>query len=114
MHKQQQSLKGDVEASGADLDIITRKKQNQHRRQHRDFAQAGAKTTGQPNHPNTCTRNKCGRCNREKHPRDKCPAREAQCHNCQRKGHYSAMCYHRAQISTVSEEPNKEPTDTAV
>ena len=58
------------------------------------------------------TRDKCGHCSKEKHPRDKCPAREVQCHNCQCKGHYSVMCYQKA-ISTVSEEHTEEPTDTA-
>lgn len=114
VHQQQLSLKGD---STADLDVITRKKQNNsnyHRGQRRDSAQT--KTTNQPRHPGTRTRDKCGRCGREKHPRDKCPAREAQCNNCKRKGHYSAVCYQR-EISTMSEEPTEEctddPTDTA-
>ena len=115
MHQQQQSLKGD--STGAELDVITRKKQNnsQYHRGRRDSPQT--KNTNQPRHPDTRTRDKCGRCGREKHPRDKCPAREAQCNNCKRKGHYSAMCYQR-DISTVSEEPTEEqctdePTDTA-
>ena len=116
MHEQQQSLKGDVGTSGADLDIISYKKQsspfNQHRRQRLDFAKAGAKTMRQPSHPSMHRGDKCGHCSREKPSRDKCPAREAQCHSCQCKGHYSAMCYQRV-ISTVSEEPTEEPTDTA-
>ena len=86
VHKQQQSLKGD--STGAELDVITHKKQNNsqyHRGQRRDSPQS--KNTNQPRHPGTRTRDKCGRCGREKHPRDKCPAREAQCNNCKRKGH---------------------------
>ena len=44
----------------------------------------------------------CTRCSRERHPRDKCPAKDVQCHNCQRKGHYSAQCFRRT-VSTVQD-----------
>ena len=45
---------------------------------------------------------KCTRCGKEQHARDKCPAKDATCHRCQRKGHYSAMCFAKT-VSTVSE-----------
>ena len=45
---------------------------------------------------------KCGRCGGEQHPRDKCPARDAQCHNCQRRGHFSTQC-RRKTVSTLQE-----------
>ena len=35
----------------------------------------------------------CTRCGKGTHPREKCPARDAICHRCQRKGHYGALCY---------------------
>ena len=115
VHEQQQSLKGDDKTSGADsnLDAIGHKKnigaRNPHRGQRRDSTHGN--TGKQPRTPTTRTRDKCGRCGREKHPRDKCPAREAQCHNCQRKGHYSVMCYQRT-ISAVLEEPDTAFLDT--
>ena len=34
----------------------------------------------------------CGRCGKEAHPREKCPARDQTCHKCQKKGHFGAMC----------------------
>ena len=38
-------------------------------------------------------RKKCGRSHK---PQDLCPAKDAKCHKCSRKGHYAAMCYSRA------------------
>lgn len=35
----------------------------------------------------------CKRCGRERHALDKCPARSANCHKCNRKGHFSAQCF---------------------
>ena len=35
----------------------------------------------------------CTRCGKGTHPHKKCPARDAICHRCQRKGHYGALCY---------------------
>ena len=37
--------------------------------------------------------NLCGRCGKGPHSRDKCPAREATCHRCHKKGHYSSQCH---------------------
>ena len=44
----------------------------------------------------------CTRCGKGQHARDKCPAKDATCHCCQRKGHYSALCYSKT-VSAVSE-----------
>ena len=46
---------------------------------------------------------KCGRCGRERHPREKCPAKDAQCHSCGRKCHYSAMCRNKT-VSAMQED----------
>ena len=49
------------------------------------------------------TQNKCPRCGKTPwHNRQQCPAKDAQCHKCQKTGHYSACCYSR-QISSVTE-----------
>ena len=34
----------------------------------------------------------CKRCGKGQHPKEKCPARDASCHRCHRKGHYSSQC----------------------
>ena len=38
------------------------------------------------------TPKQCTRCGKGSHQRDKCPARDAVCHKCHKKGHYSAYC----------------------
>ena len=35
---------------------------------------------------------KCQYCGRKSHPRSECPAREKECHNCKRTGHWSTVC----------------------
>ena len=34
----------------------------------------------------------CKRCGKGQHPKEKCPARDASCHRCHRKRHYSSRC----------------------
>ena len=63
----------------------------------------------QPNPIHQQQGGRCGRCGKERHPREKCPERDAQCHNCQRIGHYSSQCRQRA-VSTVQDG---ETVDTA-
>ena len=40
-------------------------------------------------------RRSCSRCGGQSHPIDKCPAREATCFRCQKKGHFSSKCFSR-------------------
>ena len=47
--------------------------------------------------------NLCGRCGRGTHGRDKCPAREAICNRCHKRGHYSLQCRTKMVHSTSSE-----------
>ena len=50
----------------------------------------GKKT--KPN-PANSTSKKCTRCGKESHPRERCPAKDAICNKCHKRGHYSAQCY---------------------
>ena len=34
----------------------------------------------------------CGRCGKGAHPKEKCPAKDAICYKCRKKGHYGAQC----------------------
>ena len=47
--------------------------------------------TGKPKN-NSSTPGSCTRCGKDAHPRDKCPAKDAECHKCKKKGHYGAVC----------------------
>ena len=33
---------------------------------------------------------KCKRCGNKPHPRDQCPAKQAECYKCKKKGHFSS------------------------
>ena len=44
----------------------------------------------------------CMRCGKDYHKRDKCPARDATCHKCQHKGHYSSQCFTKSVVATVT------------
>ena len=43
----------------------------------------------------------CSRCGRGPHPRQLCPAKDAVCHGCKKKGHFSSMCFSRS-VNDVS------------
>ena len=46
----------------------------------------------------------CTRCGKGQHPKDKCPAKEATCYRCQRKGHFGAQCFSKsvAELSSAN------------
>lgn len=54
--------------------------------------------------PQAKTAQACTRCGREQHPREKCPAKDATCHRCQKKVHYSSQCFAKqvAEVATDS------------
>ena len=45
---------------------------------------------------------KCSRCGRSPHSREVCPAKDATCRKCKKKGHFSAMC-HTKSVQSVTE-----------
>ena len=109
VHEQQQTLKNITDGN---LDAIRPHRplnpgDNRHRNcaitSDRHDQQRGNRrhTQSRPNQTQPDERS-CTRCSRERHPRDKCPVKDAQCHNCQRKGHYSTQCFRRT-VSTVQD-----------
>ena len=47
---------------------------------------------------------KCTRCGHDKHvPGDKCPAMNATCYKCNRKGHFGARCFSKTQAAATNE-----------
>ena len=52
---------------------------------------------------------KCTRCGGPQHAKEKCPAKEAVCHCCEKKGHFSKQCY----TKLVSEISTENLMDTA-
>ena len=85
--EQQQLLKGTVASS---LDELQPRRDR--RKQGKKFhvkGRANSSTTAatQPQSKS------CTRCGKGQHPRDKCPAKDATCHRCSKKGHYGSQCF---------------------
>ena len=99
VHEQQQTLNGsskvntDVNAVGSQCKASPKNR-----------------PAGQQRHGNRqrTTSQKCGRSGRERHPRDKCPARDAECYHCGGKGHYGAMCRKKDLSSIRGDEDDDE------
>ena len=62
-------------------------------------------------HPATTARQpqlaqgKCSCCGCRPHSHQQCPARDAECHTCHKKGHYSAQCFHKS-VADIAREPD--------
>ena len=60
---------------------------------------------------NKSKNDKCWFCNYDRHPRNRCPARDATCSKCQRKGHYSTVCRNGAKpqhvLAAAATPPNE-------
>lgn len=59
---------------------------------------------------------RCPRCGRGSHPRQECPAREAVCHSCKKRGHFQSQCFARSSkklVADITESSADEFYDTA-
>ena len=65
-------------------------------------------TSSPPNIPQTQRRqSRCPRCgNSPTHGRQQCPARDATCHSCGKKGHFKSMCRTRGAVRNIVKESN--------
>ena len=96
---QQHELKGATTELSSSLDKLQtgyKKPQNSHGR--RPQSETGKKGRQPNNSSKSCTR-----CGKGPHARDKCPAKEAICHRCKRKGHFMSCCLSKS-VSEVSQE----------
>ena len=46
---------------------------------------------------------KCMHCGKESHSRQACPAKDAICHQCKKRGHYSSQCHSKPTVNEVTE-----------
>ena len=95
VHEQQCLLKG---AEPKTLEAV----QHGNYRKQRDGRRPGGKN--KPSGWSFNSKNKCTRCGKGAHSRDKCPAKDAKCHRCKKKGHYGAMCFAKSTAASVESE----------
>ena len=108
VHEQQQTLKGDGRAN-AEIEAVHSPRKYKQRTGAGQRTERREKWTSARPQSNSRAGEKCGRCGRERHPREKCPAKDEQCHNCKRRGHFSSQCRSKA----VSSIHDGDPSDSA-
>ena len=114
VHEQQEILKSGVKQEPpAALDAMKhkfRKGSNNGRKQPPSRPENRPRTFRQPSRP-LASGQKCFRCGRSPHPRAECPANQAVCHKCKKKGHFSSVCQSKS-VGTVQEESQECFLDT--
>ena len=65
--------------------------------------------TTKTSRPQPTTLNKCTRYGKGPHSRQHCPAKEATCHHCEKKGHYKSQCF--LKMSEVTKDCSTELED---
>ena len=63
---------------------------------------------------NRVRRRSCSRCGGSCGSRFNCPARNATCHQCSRKGHYAQQCQAAKKVNRVSEYSDDEASDSSI
>ena len=95
IHDQQQFLKPSFDASASVAAVkSTQKYTGRHPNQRNSNTQWPQQTTAGPK--------KCSRCGKSPHSHEVCPAKDATCRKCKRKGHFSVMCYSKS-VQNVTE-----------
>lgn len=95
--KQQPLIRGQIEPE-ANLDAVKSRYKN---KQQSTFQRKTAprQQQAQKQHSGKC--NRCGRS--PTHNRNNCPARDATCHKCSKKGHYASVCKSRSTVGEVED-----------
>ena len=105
VQEQQQALKG-AQSSASNLDTLCYDRRGPPQRRDRTAKHKSANASL----PRACTR-----CGKGTHPFAKCPARDAAFSRCQRKGHYRAICFTKASVTSIDADTQSDAAfmDTA-
>ena len=93
--KQQASLKGELVGDGKQKQVDAVEKEKSQGKRHRKRGQHSKP-------PSTCTR--CGRS--PLHNKSECPAKDEQCHQCGKRGHFKRMCRNLLESTPFSRKPS--------
>ena len=112
VHEQQSILRGGAPKQESTIDFVKRKPSWRGRVPQKTPSR-GNQQSPRGSQPASTNGNKCMRCGKGPHPRKLCPAREAVCHTCKKKGHYSSLCLSKSVGNVALPPPNAEYCDTA-
>ena len=100
VHQQSRTLQASSKAEGANtLNEVSKRRWHTHQRQKGGQSAKPKANKGGASVPRTGPR--CIRCGKGRHPTpEQCPAREAICNKCHRKGHYAAQCLSKTVAAT--------------
>ena len=101
--KQQPLLRREAGRKKPDIPVgaVQGRKHSQRRSQQTSKHRKAAQLSGRSNQPqNTCTR--CGKS--PSHDRRYCPARDAICRKCSKKGHFQAVCHSTVRVGEIHRE----------
>ena len=104
VHEQQEILESGIKQEPSSLDAMGQKYKSNFKRRNQPSSRPSPQTSRHQSTPQTSNR-KCFRCGRSPHPRAECPASQAVCHKCKKKGHFSSVCQSKS-VGTVEEEPD--------
>jgi hypothetical protein len=94
----------------ANVDMV--KKQKFHKKSSQSSAQCkSSKVKGSTKETNHQTNERCSWCGNEPHIRRRCPAKDAVCGNCKKKGHYQSVCRNKnsgSKVHTVDMDSDDE------
>ena len=110
VREQQVQLKSGFQGEGLPVEAIGNRGAGVRPQKSNKKTKPSNKTTETAGHRST-TRNKCTRCGKGPHSRQHCPAREATCHNCKKKGHYKSQCF--SKVSEVAGDYTTELDDAS-
>ena len=109
--KQQATLRGMTTPMEGTIDAVHKTKQSHirqnaaSRRESRDHGQGTPQHKRKSSATPSTNKKLCRRCGKApNHPRQQCPAREATCHNCSKKGHFKSVCRSRNAVDDISDE----------
>ena len=96
-----------ISSSGTELAVaavtgVSRQKSKQKNKSHSSTNNTTAEKTATPR-----TSGSCGRCGKDAHGKQQCPAKDAVCRKCGKKGHYAKVCRSK-QVSEVNKEMPEE------
>lgn len=97
VQEHQQQMKGGFKTSSPVDAVPVRRYQQREQRNKTTKTYQHARS----DRPGQSTSDKCPRCGKGSHPRQQCPARDAICHSCKKKGHYSACCLSKSPKSAL-------------